>query len=175
MSQRKQRKKINQEGIDYWKSSSDLMTALILVLLLVIMFLVLYILDKPDEHFDQTYENTYESETDYEGGDGENIDDNIGDKDGESFSDDDGRDDDDGIQRFFLCVCEVRGLLSYMFDNSVGGFGTHLEATLLMIMVLYCKRTQIKICQGKGCRGRVEKGSKQGASSSPLLRECGQC
>lgn len=96
MSQRKQRKKINQEGIDYWKSSSDLMTALILVLLLVIMFLVLYILDKPDEHFDQTYENTYESETDYEGGDGENIDDNIGDKDGESFSDDDGRDDDDG-------------------------------------------------------------------------------
>ena len=78
-------------------------------------------------------------------------------------------------KRFFLCVCEVRGLLSYMFDNSVGGFGTHLEATLLMIMVLYCKRTQIKICQGKGCRGRVEKGSKQGASSSPLLRECGQC
>ena len=50
-----------------------------------------------------------------------------------------------------------------------------MEAALLMIMVHSCKRTQIKICQGKGCRGRVEKGSKQGASSCPLLRECEQC
>ena len=70
------------------------------------------------------------------------------------------------------------------FDNSIGGFRTHLAGALLMTMVDSCKRTQIQIFQGKGCRGRVEKGSKQGGSkqggskqgacSCPLLRECEQ-
>ena len=54
-----------------------------------------------------------------------------------------------------------------------------MAGALLMTMVDSCKRTQIQIFQGKGCRGRVEKGSKQGGSkqgacSCPLLRECEQ-
>lgn len=44
----------NQGGeIEYWKSSSDLMTALILILLLIIMFLILYILETPDKEYEK--------------------------------------------------------------------------------------------------------------------------
>jgi len=53
MSRRQKKDRKSYEPIDYWKSSSDLMTALILVLLLVIMFLILYILEMPDKEFDQ--------------------------------------------------------------------------------------------------------------------------
>ena len=93
---RKERKQL--EGIDYWKSSSDLMTALILVLLLVIMFLILYILEMPDKEFDK--ELKYDEITEEQDANGENLktsdktsfketDNDGGEKEGQGKNDDD--------------------------------------------------------------------------------------
>ena len=103
MSRRRKKEGRAPEGIDYWKSSSDLMTALILVLLLVIMFLILYILEMPDKEFDQ--ELKYDQITEEQDANGESLktsdktshketDQDGGDRDGKGESDDD--DDDNG-------------------------------------------------------------------------------
>lgn len=101
MSRRKRYKK-PEEGIEYWKSSSDLMTALILVLLLVIMFLVLYILEMPDQELVDINDNEYEEMSIDEGD--EHVENDETDKEetdhdydgNDDDNDDDGRDGDDG-------------------------------------------------------------------------------
>lgn len=46
------KKKKNEHEIDFWQSSSDLMTGLILVLLLIIALLALLLLRRPDDNYD---------------------------------------------------------------------------------------------------------------------------
>lgn len=84
---RKKRDSRQSDGIDYWKSSSDMMTALILILLLVIMFLVLYILQRPDNDFTDYQENKYE-DVQGEGGEGDDKNDNVNEHDGKGWHDD---------------------------------------------------------------------------------------
>ncbi|MBR2766197.1 MAG: hypothetical protein IKE03_09485 [Blautia sp.] len=48
---RKRKQKFHQEEINFWQSSSDLMTGLLLILLLVIILLVLFLLQLPDQEF----------------------------------------------------------------------------------------------------------------------------
>ena len=50
------------EEIDFWQSSSDLMTALLLILLLVILLLILYLIRVPEDDFDHFHNGT---ETEY--------------------------------------------------------------------------------------------------------------
>jgi len=103
MSRNTGKNKHSEPNIDFWKSSSDMMTALILVLLLVIMFLVLYILQLPDAEFTNYDENKYE-QLQEEDGDGDNRDDDMSDHDDEGYHDnnnnggggDDGDGDDEG-------------------------------------------------------------------------------
>ena len=102
MSRRKKYKKPD-EGIEYWKSSSDLMSALILVLLLVIMFLVLYILETPEQEFSDNLKHEYDQVDDKDGGgineENEYAVDEAGDHSKEDGLDDeegDSEDDDDG-------------------------------------------------------------------------------
>ena len=45
------RKKNKPDNIDFWQSSSDLMTALLLILLLIILLLILYLMRIPDKEF----------------------------------------------------------------------------------------------------------------------------
>ena len=47
----KKKKPMHQEDINFWQSSSDLMTGLLLILLLVIILLVLFLLQLPDQEF----------------------------------------------------------------------------------------------------------------------------
>ena len=49
---RKKHRSGRDEGIDYWQSSNDLMTGLILILLLVITLLTFYIMQVPQEDYD---------------------------------------------------------------------------------------------------------------------------
>lgn len=44
------RKKGNNESINFWQSSSDLMTALALILMLIILLLILYLIHRPTEY-----------------------------------------------------------------------------------------------------------------------------
>ena len=94
MSRRKKYKK-PEEGIEYWKSSSDLMSALILVLLLVIMFLVLYILETPEQEFSDNLKHEYDQVDDKDGG-GINEENEYAVDEAGDHSKEDGLDDEEG-------------------------------------------------------------------------------
>ena len=81
-------KKKRGENLDFWKSSSDLLTALILVLLLVIMSLILYILQIPEKEYTDFHQNTQEQSV--ENGQGDKYDDENKDEDDSEHGHDSG-------------------------------------------------------------------------------------
>ena len=63
----RQKHKRHDEGISFWQSHADLLTALVLILLLIIALLIMYLLKKPDYDDYNEYETTSYIEEDYGG------------------------------------------------------------------------------------------------------------
>lgn len=79
------RKRRDHNEIDYWQSNTDLMSALVLVLLLIIMLLILYLMQIPEN-----------DKPDLEKGDSYNVDNELGDDEGNSYYHPDGESYENG-------------------------------------------------------------------------------